>query len=129
MLTKAGLKNRSEVHLGGAEEAVQLLIAKNEAIDILFIDHDKGKYLSDLQLIEVSGLLCVGSKVIADNVLSFGRPLTAYLDHVRGSGRYSSSRCFQDSVEYCKQGEVIIDIDGCLVSDTIDGVEISTYAI
>ena len=127
-LAKAGLLNsRCKVELGGAEAAVDLLAAKKESVDILFIDHDKGKYLPDLTLFEDSGLLCGGTKVIADNVLSFGRPLTAYLDHVRCSGRYSASVCFQDNVEYSKDGEVMTDIDGRLVSDMTDGVEVSTF--
>jgi hypothetical protein len=54
------------------------------AVDLLFIDHEKSQYLSDLQIIESHQLLQPGSVVVADNVLSFGRPLQAYLDHVRG---------------------------------------------
>jgi hypothetical protein len=48
----------------------------NRSIDLLLIDHEKSKYLCDLLEIERRGLLCAGSVVVADNVLSFGCPLT-----------------------------------------------------
>lgn len=38
-------------------------------IDFLFIDHDKDAYKSDLCKLEASGMICRGTKVVADNVL------------------------------------------------------------
>lgn len=50
-------------------------------IDFLLLDHDKSRYLSDLQDLEQSRLLRAGSYVSADNVV-FNR-LDAYRDHMR----------------------------------------------
>ena len=41
---------------------------------VLFIDHDKSKYLTDLKLLREHGVLAQGCVVIADNVLSFNEP-------------------------------------------------------
>ena len=49
-------------------------------IDFLLLDHDKSRYLSDLQDLEQSHLLRAGSYVSADNVV-FNR-LDAYRDHM-----------------------------------------------
>jgi len=45
-------------------------------VDVLFVDHEKTLYLDDLRLVEAAGLLNAGAVVAADNVLSFGQPLT-----------------------------------------------------
>lgn len=45
-------------------------------VDVLFIDHEKTLYLDDLRMVEAAGLLNEGAVVVADNVLSFGQPLT-----------------------------------------------------
>jgi len=45
-------------------------------VDVLFIDHEKALYLDDLRMVEAAGLLNAGAVVAADNVLSFGQPLT-----------------------------------------------------
>ena len=50
-------------------------------IDFLLLDHDKSRYLSDLQDLEQSQLLREGSYVSADNVV-FNR-LDAYRDDIR----------------------------------------------
>lgn len=85
-------------------------------IDVLFIDHDKALYLHDLQLIEsTSSLLASGSIVCADNVLSFGKPLDAYLSHVRDTTKYESSKLFESFVEYADENS----------PENVDGIEIS----
>lgn len=129
MLSKAGLsKTRCEVILGGAQTAVDFLEGVHQrCVDIIFIDHDKSLYLSDLKLFETAGLLQTGSKVIADNILSFNRPLDIYLDHVRGSGLYSSSECYHSLVEYTVDGETTLDLDGQTITDMLDGVEVSIF--
>ena len=45
-------------------------------VDMLFIDHEKALYVDDLRMVEAAGLLEAGAVVAADNVLSFGQPLT-----------------------------------------------------
>lgn len=44
------------------------------AVDLLFIDHDKNAYLSDLRSIIARGWLHPGSIVVADNVRVPGAP-------------------------------------------------------
>lgn len=51
------------------------------ALDLLFIDHDKNAYLTDLQLIAGRGWLHPGSIVVADNVGIPGAP--AYRRYMR----------------------------------------------
>jgi len=91
------------------------LVGEYGKIDLLFIDHDKAAYKSDLELIEKAGLLRTGGVVAADNVLSFGKPLDDYLAYVRDPKRFSSSELFLSTVEYSEDGEE-------------DGVEISIRA-
>jgi hypothetical protein len=64
--------------------------------------------------------------VVADNVLSFGVPLTAYLDYVRNpAGPYASSELFEGSVEYSSTEEG--GVDAVQNKDFVDGVEISVH--
>lgn len=98
---------------------------------MLFIDHHKKLYKSDLQLVEKAGLLrtvrspraiyssggraCVhdialqGSVVVADNVITPGVP--DYLEYVRSHPNFTSV-LHESKLEY---------------SDEKDGVEVSTY--
>ena len=57
-------------------------------LDFLFIDHDKGAYLPDLQSILDRGWLHRGSIVVADNVLIPGSP--KYRAFMNASSRASS---------------------------------------
>lgn len=113
MIEYAGLSDKVKVILGNIstnktlikEDLNNLLISNHgiNTIDVLFIDHDKLKYLDDLNIIENCGLLKTGSVVVADNVLSFGQPLHAYLRHVRDStnkGLYSHSDLHKCYLEY-----------------------------
>ena len=51
------------------------------SLDLVFLDHDKKAYLSDLELIVDAGWLHPGSVVVADNILVPGAP--AYRAHMR----------------------------------------------
>jgi catechol O-methyltransferase len=56
------------------------------ALDLLFIDHDKSAYLSDLQSILDRGWLHTGSIVVADNVRVPGAPqYRAYMREQQGT--------------------------------------------
>jgi len=117
LLVKAGLKDRVTLIQATAEDALPDLqkLLGGQPIDLLFIDHEKSMYLPDLERIEKAGLLRKGSVVAADDVLFF--KLSDYLDHVRNSGLYSSTRTFKAAREY----ETGPDAE-------VDGVEISTYS-
>jgi catechol O-methyltransferase len=106
MLEYAGLTATVSVVQGvAADVGVWGAALVCEGVDLLFVDHDKSCYLSDLRLLEGAGLLHTGSIVVADNVLSFGVPLTEYLAHVRDPlGPYRSSQLHEGEIEYCYSG-------------------------
>ena len=118
LLTKAGLRARVTLLRARASDAIPTLQRELDGrpIDVLFIDHAKQEYLPDLKRVEEAGLLRAGSVIAADNVVFFG--LDDYVDHVRNSGRYSSSRTYTASLEY----------DGRPKGEAFaDGVEVSVY--
>jgi catechol O-methyltransferase len=90
----AGLADRVEVSHGKAEDVIPTLTGP---FDLVFIDHWKDLYLPDLRRLEAHGLLRPGSVVVADNVGLFD--VSAYLAHVRSSGRYDSKNV-ASTVEY-----------------------------
>jgi catechol O-methyltransferase len=112
VLAKAGLQDKVEIYAGTGQEAIPALAARGLKFDLVFIDHKKEAYLSDLKLMEAHGVMRAGTVVVADNVVVF--KLEEYLAHVRSSGKYSSSVLHTANVEYS--------------DDTPDGVEVSVYA-
>lgn len=67
-------------------------------LDFLFIDHDKGSYLPDLQSILARGWLHRGSIVVADNILIPGSPkYREYMNQQQGK--------LFDTVEHKAHGE------------------------
>lgn len=103
----AGLGDRVEIHHGGSTETIPTL---EGSFDLVFLDHWKNLYKTDLEAIEANGLLRPGSLVVADNVGPlFGA--TEYLDYVRTCGRYDSENRVA-TIEY---------------SSIPDAVEISVY--
>jgi catechol O-methyltransferase len=82
----AGLSSQVKFILGSSTKIIPTL---EGPFDLVFLDHWKDLYLTDLKLIETSGLLGPGSIVVADNVGEiFGA--AAYLDYVRGCGHYKT---------------------------------------
>ncbi len=82
----AGLSNRVEIHHGSSTDTIPNL---QGPFDLVFLDHWKDLYKTDLEVIEANGLLHPGSIVVADNVGPlFGA--MEYLDYVRSCGRYDS---------------------------------------
>lgn len=83
---RARLADRIEVRVGDAKQVLPTL--KGE-FDLVFLDAVKSEYLAYLKSVE--GRLHKGSVVVADNVKSHAAELSSYLEHVRGSGLYSSA--------------------------------------
>jgi catechol O-methyltransferase len=103
----AGYADKVEILEGSSSEIIQTL---DGTFDLVFLDHWKDLYEKDIRLIEKRGLLRAGTTVVADNVGEmFGAD--AYLEYVRGCGRYDSENR-PAHVEY---------------SDLPDAVEISIY--
>lgn len=81
----ADLSNQHEIKIGRSNELIPQL---DNTYDFVFIDHWKDLYLSDLKLLEASGLLKKGAWIFADNVVLFN--LEDYLDYVRTSDQFDS---------------------------------------
>lgn len=82
----AGLDEKVEILQGASTDLIPTL---HGPFDLVFLDHWKDLYKTDLQKIEKHRLLRAGSTVVADNVGPlFGAD--AYLDYVRTCGRYDS---------------------------------------
>jgi catechol O-methyltransferase len=80
----AGLKDFVEVIVGPSDEGIRKLHSNGlKTIDMMFLDHYKPAYTSDLKLCEQLGLIGKGTVLAADNVISPGNP--PYLEYVRSS--------------------------------------------
>ena len=87
VVTHAGLVAVGDIRDTPAADGIAQLRGK---FDLVFIDHWKDDYLSDLKRIEEAGLLSDGALVIADNVGIFSGTLCEYLSYVRSSPNYQS---------------------------------------
>ena len=88
ILAHAGVDDRVTVlvgTLGDGGETIRTLGRECSftagSLDLVFLDHDKNAYLSDLELILAERWLHPGSVVVADNILVPGAP--AYRAHLR----------------------------------------------
>jgi len=88
ILAHAGVDDRVTVlvgTLGDGGETIRALRRECNftpgSLDLVFLDHDKKAYLSDLELILAERWLHPGSVVVADNILVPGAP--AYRAHMR----------------------------------------------
>jgi catechol O-methyltransferase len=81
----AGLGDFVEVIVGSSSESIQGLYDSKRVqnIDMMFLDHYKPAYTTDLKLCESLGLISKGTVLAADNVISPGNP--PYLKYVRRS--------------------------------------------
>jgi predicted O-methyltransferase YrrM len=118
-----------------------------DGIDLVFIDHDKARYLDDLLILEGMRLPCAppspppsgtstaftdipllksGCVVVADNVLSFNSPLQDYLDHVRPNNNVSDVGKDQDgqvcssSTSKYQESQLFVDTIEYAVGETSD---------
>lgn len=113
----AGLNDKVTILNGKCEKVIPILSdhIKDNKFDYVFIDHEKSRYYEDLKMVEDYGLLHTGSKVVADNVIIF--KIDDYLEHVRNSGKYSSSENRLAKLEYCEDTS----------QQFVDGMEISIF--
>lgn len=81
----AGLSDIVKVVVGASGESIQRLHTDRaiQKIDLMFLDHYKPAYTSDLKLCEELELIVPGSVLAADNVIKPGNP--PYLEYVRSS--------------------------------------------
>ncbi|KAK0642319.1 putative catechol O-methyltransferase 2 [Lasiodiplodia hormozganensis] len=81
----AGLSGVVKVIVGSSDASIKRLLAAGELqhIDLMFLDHYKPAYTTDLKLCEELKLITPGSVLAADNVVTPGNP--PYLEYVRSS--------------------------------------------
>ncbi|PYH87936.1 O-methyltransferase, partial [Aspergillus ellipticus CBS 707.79] len=86
LLELAGLRDFVKIIVGRSDLSIHKLLTSGEVdkVELLFIDHYKPAYTTDLKLCEQLGKIVPGvSVVIADNVLYPGNP--PYLEYVRST--------------------------------------------
>lgn len=92
MIAHAGQSNKVVHVVKPLEQAVQELRSALQsqglsAFDLVFIDHEKSVYLSDLQLLMREGLISKGSVVVADNLKIPGAP--EYVSWMKKTGEFT----------------------------------------
>lgn len=80
-----GLSDVVKVVIGSSDASIRRLYDSGnlQKIDLMFLDHYKPAYTTDLKLCEELGLVVPGSVLAADNVVKPGNP--PYLEYVRSS--------------------------------------------
>lgn len=81
----AGLSDTVKVVVGSSDASITRLHSSEQLqhIDLMFLDHYKPAYTTDLKLCEELKLVTPGSVMAADNVIKPGNP--PYLEYVRSS--------------------------------------------
>ena len=81
----AGLSDVVKVIVGSSADSIKRLHAEDAVkhIDLIFLDHYKPAYTTDLKLCEHLGLVTPGTVLAADNVIKPGNP--PYLEYVRSN--------------------------------------------
>ena len=88
----AGLSDAVKVVVGPSDASIKRLHAGGtlKRIDLMFLDHYKPAYTTDLKLCEHLGLVGPGTVLAADNVIKPGNP--PYLEYVRSSVKEKRQR-------------------------------------
>ncbi|OJJ48210.1 hypothetical protein ASPZODRAFT_140525 [Penicilliopsis zonata CBS 506.65] len=81
----AGLRDLVRICVGRSDLSLHRLYSSQTVrhVELMFLDHYKPAYTSDLQLCEQYGMVSPGSVLAADNVVRPGNP--PYLEYVRSS--------------------------------------------
>ncbi|KAF1953815.1 putative O-methyltransferase [Byssothecium circinans] len=100
----AGLSGVVKVIVGSSDESIARLQSTGalKHIDLMFLDHYKPAYTTDLKLCEELELVTPGSVLAADNVIKPGNP--PYLEYVRST--------VQQKRENVKKGKKGGNVDG-----------------
>ncbi|KAJ5906983.1 catechol O-methyltransferase 2 [Penicillium subrubescens] len=85
LIELAGLRDFVRVIVGRSDVSLDKLYRSGDVtkIELIFIDHYKPAYTTDLKLCEHLGMIVPGSVLAADNVIHPGNP--PYLEYVRSS--------------------------------------------
>lgn len=96
LVNLAGLSNIVEVIVGPSDASLARLYSEGRLshIDLMFLDHYKPAYITDLKLCEELRLVRPGTVLAADNVIKPGNP--PYLEYVRKSVDFKRSELGED---------------------------------
>ncbi|KAJ5908357.1 hypothetical protein N7495_001039 [Penicillium taxi] len=85
LIELAGLQEFVRVIVGRSDVSLEKLHREGDVtqIELIFIDHYKPAYMTDLKLCEHHGMIVPGSVIAADNVIYPGNP--PYLEYVRST--------------------------------------------
>jgi len=85
LIRLAGLDDIVKIEVGSSDASILRTYQKGvlKHIDLMFLDHYKPAYTTDLKLCEELKLVTPGTVLAADNVITPGNP--PYLDYVRSS--------------------------------------------
>ncbi|RMJ27983.1 o-methyltransferase [Aspergillus sp. HF37] len=85
LIELAGLRDFVRTIVGRSDLSLHRLYTSGELtrIELMFLDHYKPAYTTDVKLCEHHGMIAPGSVLAADNVISPGNP--PYLEYVRSS--------------------------------------------
>ena len=97
LLNLAGLDGFVKVIVGPSADSIGRLYAEGvlNHIDLMFLDHWKPAYTTDLKLCEQLKLITPGTVLAADNCIKPGNP--PYLEYVRSSVREKRMKCEQEN--------------------------------
>ena len=105
LIDLAGLSETAKVVVGPSADSIKRLHGAGslKSIDLMFLDHYKPAYTSDLKLCEHLQLVRPGSVLAADNVIYPGNP--PYLEYVRSDveskrKRYDKGESEDDRVKF-----------------------------
>lgn len=98
----AGLSDRITFLHGASTDTLATLQGR---FDLVFLDHWKDLYTTDLKLMEERGLVGTGTIVVADNVGEIFSP-DEYLHYVRTSERYDSEHR-EAQIEYTNRPDAV----------------------
>jgi catechol O-methyltransferase len=105
--------SRANVEVAGRSDQINILHGPSTKViptleghfDMVFLDHWKDLYKTDLVCIEEHGLIAPGSIVVADNVGAIFDP-GDYLDYVRNCGNYESEHR-EATIEYTTLADAV----------------------
>ncbi|KAL8937304.1 MAG: hypothetical protein Q9216_004492 [Gyalolechia sp. 2 TL-2023] len=110
----AGLSDVVKVVVGSSAESIKRLHSDGlDHIDLMFLDHWKPAYMTDLKLCEHLHLVSPGTVLAADNVIKPGNP--PYLEYVRSSvdqKRKGNSETKIDSSNFGKNADMYKEREG-----------------
>lgn len=104
----AGLADVVKVVVGSSAESIKRLHTAGaiDHIDLMFLDHYKPAYTTDLKLCEHLGLVTPGTVLAADNVIKPGNP--PYLEYVR-SPVQDKRRRYESEDTHAEDGDGFAD--------------------